>query len=226
MLKRYYLYHLYIIKMYYSQFGQDDYIYNRFFKNKKDTGYFLEIGADDGIRFSNCKFFEETLMWTGIALEARTEAYSKLISNRKCICLNAVLSDKEEETSFLSLKGYGLGLSGLLNKYDKRHIQRIQRDIQHPENKGKELIKVNTERLDTLLDKYNIKHIDFLSIDTEGSELDILSVLDFKKYKIDVITIEDNYNDETLMTFFIDRGYKFIKQIKCDKIFQRCDMEE
>ena len=56
-----------------------------------------------------------------------------------------------------------------------------------------------------------------MSIDTEGSELDILSILDFNKYKIDVITIEDNYNDPNLMKFFIDRGYEFTKQIECDK---------
>ena len=43
---------------FYSQWGQDKYIYNNFFKNKKD-GFFLEIGADDGVRFSNCKFFED-----------------------------------------------------------------------------------------------------------------------------------------------------------------------
>ena len=49
--------------VFYSQYNQDEYIYNNFFKNKKDKGFFLEIGADDGIRFSNCKFFEETLNW-------------------------------------------------------------------------------------------------------------------------------------------------------------------
>ena len=71
-----------------------------------------------------------------------------------------------------------------------------------------------------ILEEHKIKNIDFLSIDTEGSELDILSTIDFDKYIIDVITIEDNYNDPT-NDFFKERGYEFVKQIKCDKIFKK-----
>ena len=207
--------------MFYSQFKQDENIYNTFFKDKKEPGFFLEIGADDGIRFSNCKFFEETLKWKGIAIEARKAAYDKLVKNRDCICLNNSLSDKEEDADFLELKGYGIGLSGLINKYDPRHIKRIKQEIQNVKHEGRRIIKVKTIKLSSILEKYGIVNIDFLSIDTEGSELDILKVLDFDKYNIDVITIEDNYNDPKLMKFFLDGGYEYIKQIECDKIFKR-----
>ena len=207
--------------MFYSQYKQDQYIYNTFFKGKKDPGFFLEIGADDGIRFSNCKFFEETLNWKGIAIEARKAAYDKLVKNRNCICLNNCLSDIEEETDFLELKGYGIGLSGLINKYDPRHVKRIERDVQNVKHEGRSIVKLQTVKLSSILEKYDITNIDFLSIDTEGSELDILKVLDFNKYNIDVITIEDNYNDPNLMKFFLERKYTFIKQIQCDKIFKK-----
>jgi FkbM family methyltransferase len=205
---------------YYSQYKQDEFIYNSFFKNKRD-GVFLEIGADDGVRFSNCKFFEDHLNWKGIAVEARKEAYEKLKKNRNCICINCVLSDKEEETDFLELKGYGIGLSGLINKYNEQHKIRINQEIKNPNHKGKNIIRVSTKKLCDILEKHKIKNIDFLSIDTEGSELDILSTIDFDKYIIDVITIEDNYNDPKLMIFFKERGYEFVKQIKCDKIFKK-----
>lgn len=204
--------------MFYSQWGQDEYIYNNFFKNKKN-GYFLEIGADDGLRFSNCAFFEKELGWNGIAVEARKDAFNNLIKNRNCICLNKVLSDKIEETKFLELKGYGIGLSGIIDKYDERHINRINNEIKNPNHKSKEIITVKTEKLNDILDNYDVINIDFLSIDTEGSEIDILKTLDFNKYNINVITIEDNYNDIKLMNFFKDRNYKFVKQIECDKIF-------
>lgn len=207
--------------VFYSQYNQDEYIYNNFFKNKKDKGFFLEIGADDGIRFSNCKFFEETLNWDGIAIEAREQAYNKLINNRKCNCIHAVLSDIEENTTFLDIKGYGLGLSGLIDKYDKRHVVRINNDIKNTNNEGHDIINVKTEKLNNILDKYNVTNIDFLSIDTEGSEIDILKTLDFNKYNINVITIEDNYNDSKLMDFFIKNNYSLIQQISCDKIFKK-----
>ena len=207
--------------VFYSQYNQDEYIYNKFFKNKKDKGFFLEIGADDGIRFSNCKFFEETLKWDGIAIEAREQAYNKLIKNRKCNCIHAVLSDIEENTTFLDIKGYGLGLSGLIDKYDNRHVVRINNDIKNMNNEGHDIINVKTEKLNNILDKYNVTNIDFLSIDTEGSEIDILKTLDFNKYNINVITIEDNYNDSKLMDFFIKNNYSLIQQISCDKIFKK-----
>ena len=204
--------------MFYSQWGQDEYIYNNFFKNMQ-SGFFLEIGADDGLRFSNCAFFEKELNWKGIAIEARKSAYNKLLSNRKCICINTVLSDNIGETDFLELKGYGIGLSGIIDKYDYRHLNRIRNEIENPKHEGREVLRLKTEKLNDILDKHNIVNIDFLSIDTEGSELDILCTLDFNKYNINVITIEDNYNDPKLIDFFVNRNYQFVKQIECDKIF-------
>lgn len=206
---------------YYSQFSQDKYIYETFFKNKKEPGFFLEIGADDGTKFSNCKFFEETLNWKGIAIEPRNDAFNTLIQNRKCICLKSALSNIEETTTFLDIKGYGRGLSGLIDKYDPRHKLRIQYESNHPNNRGYEIIEVKTEKLNDILNKYDITNIDFLSIDTEGSELSILETIDFDKINIDVITIEDNYKDTNLMKFFIDRNYSFVKEIECDKIFKK-----
>ena len=205
---------------FYSQFGQDKFVYETFFKDKKN-GVFLEIGADDGIRFSNCKFFEESMDWNGIAIEARKIAYEKLVKNRKCICLNTVLSDRIEETEFLQLNGYGLGLSGLINKYDPRHVTRIENEKKNKDHLGSDIIMVNTERLDNILNNYNYTYIDFLSIDTEGSELDILKTIDFNKYYIDVITIEDNYKDKKIIDFFENNNYYLVGEIECDKIFKK-----
>lgn len=208
---------------FYSQYKQDKYVYETFFINKKN-GFFLEIGADDGIRFSNCKFFEDSLNWNGIAIEARSSAFDKLTKNRKCTCINAVLSDKEEQTSFLEIDGYGKGLSGLINKYDKRHVKRIEREKQNPKNKGSKITTVKTIKLSDVLTANNATKIDFLSIDTEGSELDILQTIDFQKINIDVITIEDNYNNPKLLDFFSERNYKLVKQIACDKVFKKNDI--
>ena len=205
---------------YYSRWNQDKYIYHSFFKDKTEPGVFLEIGADDGVKYSKCKFFEETHNWNGIAVEARIGAYNRLITNRTSVCINAVLSDVIEESKFINIRGYGFGLSGLINKYDRRHSNRIREKIKNPRNKGAVIINVKTEKLNDLLNRHNMTNIDLLSINTWGCELAILKTLDFNKYNIDVIIIEDYYEDEELMKFFTSRNYRFMKQIKCDKIFR------
>lgn len=208
--------------MFYSQYKQDEYIYNRFFKEKElYNPFFLEIGADDGIKFSNCAFFEKELGWQGIAIEPREVAFNELKKNRNCICLNTALSSEEKECEFMELFGYGLGLSGIIENYDNRHLDRINIELKNSENKGKMINIVKTKTLGKILDKYNITNIDFLSIDTEGSELDILSTIDFNKIYIKVITIEDNYHSKELLNFFKSKGYKLDRMLHCDKIFYK-----
>jgi len=205
---------------FYSQYKQDKFVYETFFKEKTD-GVFVEIGADDGIQFSNCYFFEKNMNWTGISFEARKEAFDKLIKNRNCICENVALSNKIETVDFLDIKGYGLGLSGIMKEYNPKHMSRINSEVKNAKNKGKEIYQVQTNTLANLLDKHSIRHVDFLSIDTEGSELKILETVDFDNIHIDVITIEDNYNDPQLTKFFTDRNYTMVKKIACDKIFKK-----
>jgi len=143
----------------------------------------------------------------------------KNISEGTCSCYHAVLSDCHEETQFMEICGYGLGLSGLVDKYDSRHKERIARDV--PDSTRKKIVTVQTTTLDGILKKEGVIRVDFLSIDTEGSELAILSTIDFSYYDIDVITIEDNYKDPALMDFFVKRGYQHVHSIGCDKIFRK-----
>lgn len=56
------------IMEYYSQFGQDKFLDQKIFKGK-NSGFFLEIGADDGVRYSNTYFFEKFRGWQGICIE-------------------------------------------------------------------------------------------------------------------------------------------------------------
>lgn len=203
--------------MFYSQIGQDRYVRNRFFPEKAD-GYFVEIGAEDGVRFSNCKHFED-LGWSGIAIEARDSAYEKLKRNRTCKCIHATLFSRETTVNFLDIGGFGKGLSGIVDSYDPRHQSRIDAQCASRETTKKEVVSKTTRKLSDILQEQRVSHIDFLSIDTEGSELAILETVDFKKVKIDVIAIEDNYNSRDLTQFFLSRGYKLDKAIQWDKIF-------
>ena len=64
-----------------------------FFKNKK-KGFFVEIGAFDGLEGSNCYYFENMQAWDGIAVEASKNHFSKLKKNRKCHVLNFAISSE------------------------------------------------------------------------------------------------------------------------------------
>ncbi len=88
--------------MYYSQVTheQDKYLNENVFKNKKN-GVFIDIGAYNGVDLSNTFFFEKELNWSGICFEPIKDAFELLCKNRKCKCINACVSDKDGEVSFL-----------------------------------------------------------------------------------------------------------------------------
>jgi len=69
------------IHRFYGQHGEDQYLYEMFFKDKRN-GFFVELGALDGVTFSNTLFFQQNLDWGGILIEPCKSSYDKLVSNR------------------------------------------------------------------------------------------------------------------------------------------------
>jgi len=201
---------------YSSQLGQDRYLNENYFKNKTN-GVFVDVGAHDGNTYSNSKFFEE-LGWTGLCIEPIPSIFNKLKDSRKCICENYAISDTEGENEFLLVHGYAEMLSGLAKEYDPMHLDRIKGEINHYGG-SKELIKINTLKLQTLLDKHNITKIDFLSIDTEGNELKVLKSVNFNKTNIFAIAIENNYKDKSINEFLSTVGFKYITNLDVDEIY-------
>ena len=104
-----------------SQYGQDKYINENFFKGK-ESGVFIDIGANDGVFLSNTLFFEKTLKWDGLAIEPLPVTFKKLKANRECTVVNACVNDIDGEVSFMAVDGYAEMLSGIVDRYDDRHI--------------------------------------------------------------------------------------------------------
>ncbi len=201
---------------FYSQYKQDQWLYNNYFKHNKN-GIFLEIGADDGVRHSNTKFFEE-LGWSGMCIEASPKRFKLLVKNRNCICENYAVSDSIGEVKFMDISGYGTQLSGIIDKYDEEHINRIDEGIKQYSGK-KEIITVKTELLNNLLGKHHINEIDFCTIDTEGGEYDILKTIDFNTYNIKIILVENNYKDSKVNEFLLKNGYEKKCKLKIDDVY-------
>ena len=205
--------------MFYSQLEQDRILFERFFKNIKD-GFFVDIGAHDGKTCSNTLFYEETLKWNGICIEPLPDVYNLLIKNRKSKCFNYAICNDNTEKDFLELKGYPEMISGLLECYDPRHLQRVYRELNEHGGSGK-VIKVKTKKLQDILLDNNVNEIHYLSIDAEGAEFEILNSIDFSKVFIHVIDIENNFSDTfyIIKDFLESKGFTNCFSISFDEIF-------
>lgn len=205
---------------YRSQCKQDRFVNENFFHDKRE-GVFLEIGAHDGLTYSNTYFFEKNLDWTGICVEPLPERYAELVENRKCTCIQGCISDFDGISQLLMVQSPFVNvemLSGLLHKYDSRHLERVQKEIDKYGG-SYEVIDVKCFLLNNLLQENEITHVDFLSIDTEGGELDILKSIDFSKYEIDVILVEDNYRDSSFERLLTVYDYSLVRRLGNDLLF-------
>ena len=155
----------------------------------------------------------------GICIEPSPPRFKLLKNNRACICENYAISDTAGKVDFLDISGWGKGLSGIVDNYHPLHEARVRREINHPNNTGYKTVTVRTELIGNILDKHGIYHINLCSIDVEGSEYDIIKTIDFNRFKIDVLLIENNYNDNKIINFMIDNGYILENTLTIDNVF-------
>ena len=171
---------------FFSQAGQDKFINNSYFRSM-NNGFFVEIGAYNGIDGSNCYFFEKFLNWSGIAIEPSPTQFLALQKNRKCKCINKAVAKKTEKIEFIDvIEGY-TQMSGINNSSYQKTLEIIKKDLRTVLDK-----KIIEAATFSEIVEYNYL-IDYLSIDVEGGEMDILESIDFDLYKIKVLSIENNY---------------------------------
>ena len=182
-----------------SQIKQDIFVLSE--TGFKKNGYFVEFGATDGVTLSNTYLLETKFDWKGIVAEPLKSKYSLLIKNRTC---------HVEDLCVWSESGKILEFNETLNS-DLSTIKEFSSSDFHSEaRKGGDIFNVKTISLYDLLEKYNApKYIDYLSIDTEGSEYEILKNFDFEKYVFKIITCEHNHTDmrEKIYTLLTNNGY-------------------
>ena len=110
-------------------------------------------------------------------------------------------------------------LSGIEDKFDPRHVNRIKRE--QVQNGGdSELVQVQAYTITELCEEHDMKVVDFVSLDVEGSEIDVLEGIDFDKIHINVLTIENNYwDDARVRNFLMTRGFKYVQRLCIDEVF-------
>jgi FkbM family methyltransferase len=197
--------------MFYSQYNQDRYLETNIFKGYKN-GFYVDVGAHDGISINNTLYFEKNNNWTGINIEPIKKVFDRLVINRpNDINLNCAVCNNDGETDFFCNTGYTEMISGIKDNFDIRHFNRLQHDNLQT-GSTTEVIKVKTKKLETILDENNIKHINYLSIDVEGAEFEVIKSINFNKVFIDVIGFENNYNDVSvpIVEYLQNKGFIII----------------
>ena len=177
--------------MYHGQVKQDQFLNENLFKNRKG-GFFVDVGAHDGVTINNSLFFERELEWRGICIEPIPERFKELAANRSCECLRGAAYDQNTILPFTRITGYAEMLSGIGTAYPDSHKERIRSEMQLHGGEAAE-IPVRAFRLETVFEMYNVKHVNYLSIDTEGAEIHVVRGINFEKVTFDVIEFEENY---------------------------------
>ena len=169
----------------------------------KEKGFFVEFGASNGIQLSNTYILEKNFGWNGILAEPAKYLHNDLIKNRNVhIDLDCVWLSTDEKVKFWELQKdpYCSGIP----TYGKKIKKKVLR------SKGEYFVR--TISLKDLLRRYKAPYeIDYLSIDTEGTEFEIIQDFDFNKYKFNVISIEHNFNTldrNKQFELLTSRGYK------------------
>lgn len=201
--------------MSYSQSNQDKFLLEKYFPTKTN-GFYVDIGANNGITASNTKIFED-IGWDGICVEPNPIIFTELEKNRKSKNYQVCISNLEKKyVDFCQVDGYAEMLSGILELYDERHKQRILNEQQMYGGK-RQKIQVPNHKFSDLI---TVPYIDYLSIDTEGSELDVLRSIDFTKTKIRIITVENNYETLDFQRYLQQYHFKFITRLGADEVYE------
>lgn len=200
--------------MSYSQLGQDLEVIK--FYNNKTNGYFIEIGASDGLTISNTYLLETKYNWKGICCEPIPNKFQKLVKNRKnSICYKEAVYNQSGLTVTFDISNKCNLLSGISNHID-RH--------KHKVDSNKRVIKVKTISLLDVLDKANApSFIEYMSLDTEGSEFEILKNFDFNKYTFGLIDVEHNYIEPRrteIKNLLLSKGYIYKGENSCDDMYK------
>jgi FkbM family methyltransferase len=187
-----------------SQLGQD--ILALSAKGLDSPGYFVEFGAADGVALSNSYILEKPFGWKGILCEPSKSWQKALIQNRSCVIdTRCVYSVSETKISFS--ENYVGELSSITNFAQPNSSGILKRTTSSYEVETVSLV-------DLLRDHDAPRFIDFLSIDTEGSEFDILQSFDFNSYRFGVICVEHNYTDsrQKIRGLLLANGYRQVHE--------------
>jgi len=180
--------------MYYSQWGEDQYLNDNYFHNKTN-GTYIELGALNGVLYSNTKFFQDVLNWNGILIEPHPYAFNILTKTRpNNFLFNDLISSEKKALQYRYFVNNLAAVSGVENTLPNKHFIEYYNNISNQKYEQNCMI-IQPKSLSEIIHSTPIKHFDLLSLDVEGHEYEVLKSWDFT-IPIDIILIE-MLGDET-----------------------------
>ena len=203
----------------YTELGEDLLIFNTYF-NSEPNKIMVEVGAATPNYISMSKLFREN-GWRTICVEPNPE-FVKLHKEQNNEIYQYAICDYNE-------KNVNFEIYSVSNEYNKDIITDHSYSSlgkkpgydNKPGNINKKIIKVDVITLNYLLEKLNVNHVDFLSIDTEGWELEVLKGFDHNKYQPKIILIENVNHNFEYKNYMTSINYKKIKEIAVNEIYQK-----
>ena len=169
----------------YSQQGEDICVYKNYINRVAPDGVYVEVGALDGVTYSNTKFLEDTLGFRGVLVEPTPVQFERLRANRgNNMLVNKAIAKENGTVTFLGDWATAGIADTMADNFRNQH-----------HSNGNEYT-VPSIRLEDVLHENDIKYVDFMSIDVEGGELSVLESMDWS-IPVYVIVIElDDHNPD------------------------------
>ena len=197
-----------------SQLGQDIWALSK--TNFKRGGFFVEFGATDGVLLSNTWLLEKQFGWKGICAEPNPKFFSQLKQNRNCQLSDQYIGRLTGDVvEFILADAYG-GSKEFSDSDQHKGKRNAYYEAGH-------VTAITTISLDDFLEQHHAPlDIDYISIDTEGSEYDLLSSFPFNKWNVKLFTIEHNFSKqrENIQNLMEKNQYKRI-EMKWDDWYEK-----
>lgn len=183
---------------------------------RRRGGFYVDIGANDGLRASNTAMLEFRYGWSGVLVEPIPHKFLELTQNRSrknfFVCKACVAKEFEErfvELLYADTMTAALGLESDIPS-PEQHVKLGMRFI--PQEKSFSFFSPAVTLQDILEASGSPRTIDFLSLDVEGSEIEVLKGLDFQKFKFDCMLIECR-DAQKMEEFLAAKGYRLAERL-------------
>jgi FkbM family methyltransferase len=200
----------------YSQLGEDIFLFQNFFNVRVDDAFIIEVGAYDGVTYSNTFFIEEYSGGRSILVEPSPISFRKALVNRpQSACYQLAISADYWVREFSGSSP----VSGIISNMTSQYVERWGINKMNKYN-------VLTIPMNVLTDLECVKYIDFISIDVQGGEFDVLNTMDWT-IPIYCICVElegqNKGNDERCRELLRDNGFRFREKLHISEFWYRPD---